>query len=121
MDFRFMNLEIWKDAIKINDEFFELAEEIEKSKSFRFAEQIRGASLSISNNIAEGSGSFSEKDFANFLNIARRSTFETANLSCVAFNRKYITREELNNKLNKLDSLNRRITNFRKKLINNNE
>lgn len=119
MDFRFMNLDIWKDAIEINDDFFDLADEIEKRKSFRFAEQIRAASLSISNNIAEGSGSFSDKDFANFLNIARRSTFETANLSCVAFKRNYITKEELNNKLNNLDSLSRRITNFRKKIINN--
>lgn len=119
MDFRFMNLDIWKDAIQLNDDFFDLADKIESSKSFRFAEQMRAASLSISNNIAEGSGSFSDKDFANFLNIVRRSAFETANLSCVAFNRKYINQEELTEKLNKLDSISRRITNFRKKLINN--
>lgn len=78
MDFRFMNLDIWGNAIKLKDKFFDLANEIEKSKSYRFAEQLRGASLSISNNIAEGSGSFSDKDFANFRNIARRSSFETA-------------------------------------------
>ncbi|MFA9389991.1 MAG: four helix bundle protein [Prolixibacteraceae bacterium] len=119
MNFRFMNLDIWKDAIALNDEFYDLADKIEASKSFRFAEQMRAASLSISNNIAEGSGSFSDKDFANFLNIARRSVFETANLSCVAFNRKYIKQEELTEQLNKLDSMSRRITNFRKKLINN--
>ena len=118
MNFRFMNLDIWKDAIALNDEFFDLADQIEATKSFRFAEQIRGASLSISNNIAEGSGSFSDKDFANFLNIARRSTFETANLSCVAYNRKYISQDDFTAKINKLDSLSRRITNFRKKLIN---
>jgi hypothetical protein len=30
----------------------------------------------ISNNIAEGSGSFSDKEFASFLNIARRSVHD---------------------------------------------
>jgi four helix bundle protein len=36
--------------------------------------------MSMSNNIAEGSGSSSVKEFSQFLNIARRSTFENANI-----------------------------------------
>lgn len=36
--------------------------------------------MSITNNIAEGSGSVSDADFANFLNMARRSCFESANI-----------------------------------------
>jgi four helix bundle protein len=87
------------------------------ARSYRVAEQLRGASLSISNNIAEGSGSFSDKDFANFLNIARRSVFETANISFVAFRRKFIDQEKLDQILNDLDSLSRKITNFRKTLL----
>jgi four helix bundle protein len=41
---------------------------------------LRAATLSITNNIAEGSGSVSDADFANFLNTARRSVFEVANI-----------------------------------------
>jgi len=41
---------------------------------------LRSAILSISNNIAEGSGSSSKRDFAHFLNIAHRSAFEVANI-----------------------------------------
>lgn len=76
---RFQDLEIWKKAVEIGDRLFDIADELEKRKLYRFAEQLRGAGLSISNNISEGSGSFSDKDLAQFLNIARRSTFENAN------------------------------------------
>lgn len=41
---------------------------------------MRGVLLSVSNNIAEGSGSGSDRDFRNFLNIARRSAYENANM-----------------------------------------
>jgi hypothetical protein len=40
----------------------------------------------MSNNIAEGSGSGSKREFSNFLNIARRSTFENANVVLVLEN-----------------------------------
>ncbi len=115
--FRFMDLEIWKESIDLNDQLFDLADLMGDARSYRVAEQLRGASLSISNNIAEGSGSFSDKDFANFLNIARRSVFETANISFVAFRRKFIDQEKLDQILNDLDSLSRKITNFRKTLL----
>lgn len=115
--FRFMDLEIWKDSIEMNDRLFDLADKLSTAKSFRVAEQLRSASLSISNNIAEGSGSFSDKDFANFLNIARRSVFETANISYVACRRKFIEKEELDKILDDLDLLSRKITNFRKTIL----
>ncbi|MFC1495465.1 four helix bundle protein [Thermodesulfobacteriota bacterium] len=81
--FRFQDLEIWKKAIEIGDKLFDIADNLENRKLYRFAEQMRGAGLSISNNIAEGSGSYSDKEFAQFLNIARRSTFEDANMVIV--------------------------------------
>ena len=117
VQFRFMNLEIWKSAIAMNDELYDVAYKLENAKHFRMAEQLRAASLSISNNIAEGSGSFSDKDFANFLKFSRRSTFEVVNILFVAGNRKFISKEELNNKLIKLDQLSRKITNFRKAIL----
>jgi four helix bundle protein len=118
--FRFMDLDVWKDSIEINDKLFDSADKLSDAKSFRVAEQLRGASLSISNNIAEGSGSFSDKDFANFLNMARRSVFETANISFVAFRRKFMDQEELDLVLSDLNILSRKITNFRKTLLINN-
>ena len=115
--FRFMDLDIWKESITLNDQLFDLADAFVDAKSYRVAEQLRSASLSISNNIAEGSGSFSSKDFANFLNITRRSVFETANISFVAYKRKFIDKEKLDQILNDLELLSKKITNFRKSLL----
>lgn len=115
--FRFMEFDIWKDAIILNDQLFDLADALSDARSYRVAEQLRAASLSISNNIAEGSGSYSSKDFANFLIIARRSVFETANISFVAYRRKFIDKDKLNQILNDLEKLSKKITSFRKTVM----
>jgi len=72
--------------------------------------------MSMSNNIAEGSGSSSKKDFKQFLNIARRSTFENANILILLKKRDLITEKELEKLLDKLDHLCRQITNFQSSL-----
>jgi four helix bundle protein len=76
--FRFQDLEVWKRAIEIASKLFDIADELEQKRLYRFAEQLRGAGMSISNNIAEGSGADSKKDFARYLGFARKSVFENA-------------------------------------------
>ncbi|MCU0344095.1 MAG: four helix bundle protein, partial [Ignavibacterium sp.] len=101
--FRFQDLEIWKQAIEIADELFDIADELEKKHLFRFAEQLRGSGMSMSNNIAEGSGSEWKKEFKNFLNIAKRSAFENANILIILNGRKIIEDDRLEKLLDKLD------------------
>jgi four helix bundle protein len=72
--------------------------------------------MSMSNNIAEGSGSNSKKEFIHFLNIARRSTFENANILILLNKRQIISNDELDILLEQLDVLCRKITNFQKSL-----
>jgi four helix bundle protein len=69
--FRFKDLEIWQDAMEVAGRLFDLADRLESKTLYRFAEQLRGSGLSMSNNIAEGSGSSSRREFSNFSNIAR--------------------------------------------------
>jgi four helix bundle protein len=114
--FRFMDLEIWQDAIAIGGTSFDLADKLESKRFYKFAEQLRGSGLSMSNNIAEGSGSTSKREFSSFLNIARRSTFENANVLIVMEKRKLMNETEVTVLLQKLDRLCRKITNFQKSL-----
>lgn len=114
--FRFESLEIWKRSADVALTLFDLADKLEARKLFRFADQFRGAALSPSNNIAEGSGSTSERDFAHFLNIARRSVFETASMVLVFDRRGYLDVGQKEALLNELDELCRMITAFARTL-----
>ncbi len=114
--FRFQDLKIWKSAIEIANDLFDIADDLDKRKRYRWAEQLRASGMSMSNNIAEGSGSSSKKDFSNYLNIARRSTFENANALILFEMRKIISQEQLDDLLTRLDVLCRQITNFQKSL-----
>ena len=114
--FRFQDLEIWQMAIEIAEDLFDIADDLDRKSLYRFAEQLRGAGMSMSNNIAEGSGSSSKKEFVQFLNIAKRSTFENANIVILLRRRDLITFEIERNLLERLDKLSRKITNFKKSL-----
>ena len=115
--FRFQDLKIWQLAIEIANELFDVADEMEQRRLYRFADQLRGAGMSMSNNIAEGSGSSSKKEFKQFLNMARRSTFENANILILLRKRDLITERVLEKLLDKLDHLCRQIINFQSTLI----
>ena len=115
--FRFQDLEIWQRSAELSILLFKIADELEINRQFRFAEQLRGSTLSITNNIAEGSGSNSKTEFKQFLNYARRSTFETANILLILSDSKAI---EINNKniiLKELDEISRMITGFSRSLL----
>jgi len=115
--FRFEDLIIWQESIKIADELFNIADKANTEKLFRFAEQLRGAAMSISNNIAEGSGSYSNKDFANYLAISRKSVFECANILILFKNKDLINEEKKESLFKRLSVLSAQITNFRQMLI----
>lgn len=102
--------------MEIAHELFDIADLLEEKKLFRFAEQLRGSGMSMANNIAEGSGSYSKKEFAHFLNIARRSAFENANIVILLHGRGLIDSEKRTSMLKDLDQLSRQITSFRKTL-----
>lgn len=116
MDFRFEQLEIWQEAISLSSDIFDIAEKAEEKRKFRFAEQLNGAALSITNNIAEGSGASSYKEFSRYLNYSRSSVFEVANILFVYEQRSIIDRETREGLYQRLVLLSKKTYYFRKNL-----
>ena len=86
----FEELEIWKLARKLAKEIYQ---DFKGSKDFNFFNQITSAGLSIMNNIAEGFGRESDKEFDYFLNIARGSAMEVKSMYYVSGDLGYISNE----------------------------
>lgn len=114
--FRFQNLEIWKRSITVVHILLDIADSLEEKCLYRFAEQLRGAALSIPNNIAEGSGSESDREFNQFLGFARRSIFEVVNMLFIFADRGLVAREQQVALIRELEELSRMITGFRRSL-----
>ncbi len=114
--FRFHDLEIWKRGAVLNRSCFALADQLENRRLFRFAEQLRAAALSITNNIAEGSGSTSNAEFCSFLNYSRRSIFETANILLLLAENDYLQKPMTEPLLKELEEISRMITSFKRTL-----
>ena len=92
--FPFEKLEVWKKAIDFNDEILSVADRIGKNDQYSLGEQLRRASISITNNIAEGGGRIGKKEKAYFYNIAKGSVYEVVNLLKICERRKHIEKEE---------------------------
>ena len=99
------------------DTFFDLADMLESRRLYRFADQTRGVGISMTNNIAEGAGSDSNREFSRYLRISRSSVFEGANISFVLYRRKLIDEAHHASLLESCDHLARMISNFRSSLL----
>ena len=114
--FRFEDLEIWQLARILAVKLHKLADELDKRRFYRYAEQLRAAGLSLTNNIAEGSGSTHPQEFKQFLNIARRSLFEDTSMLMVFESLGLVDPAEVDVLVTDCDMLSRKITNFSRSL-----
>jgi len=114
--FRFENLDIWNLAIHFSNDIYRITEKFPRDELFGLSSQIKRAVVSISANIAEGSGSFSKRDFMVFLNYSIKSNMEVISELYIAKERKFISQEEFDLLYKKGEILIKKITAFKKSL-----
>ena len=101
--FRFQKLDVWHDARHLNLNVYRLVRSFPATEQFALAAQVQRSSVSISANIAEGSGRNSDRDFAHFLEQSYGSAMELASHLYLASDLGYISPESLEICLTQID------------------
>lgn len=91
---KFEDLEIWKLARILCDDINKVALNTDLRKDFKTYHQIDGSSGSVMENIAEGFERNGNKEFIQFLSIAKASCGETRSQLYRVFDRHYVTEGE---------------------------
>jgi four helix bundle protein len=107
---RFEDLEIWKEARELCKRVFEITLVNPFCNDFKFRDQIRSSSGSIMDNIAEGFERGGNKEFIQFLSMAKGSCGETRSQSYRAFDYKYINQEILDELISRTTQLSKKIS-----------
>ncbi|MBU1706253.1 four helix bundle protein [Patescibacteria group bacterium] len=103
--FKFERLEVWKKAVETYELISEETFKINQKDQYSLGEQIRRSSLSISTNIAEGTGRNSSKEAKYFFNIAKGSVYETVSLLVIMKKRGYLEEEKFREFYNICDEI----------------
>lgn len=113
--FRFENLEIWKLASEYAKNCYLLANKFPTVEKFSLSDQLRRASISISNNIVEGSA-FGPIKFRSYLDISIGSALETVNILSFACQVGYVEDKEKEEMYASAEMLIKKISSFKKSL-----
>src|SRR5256885_681510 len=87
---RLEDIQVWQKARQLTREIYEATSNGKFANDYGLRNQIQRASVSIMANIAEGFGRRSDKEFANFLNMAHGSVAEVQSHLYVALDLAYI-------------------------------
>ncbi len=93
---QFEDMEVWKLSRELVKKVYLLTTKENISKDYRFCNQIQSASISIMKYIAEGFERKSNKEFIQFLFIAKGSCGELRSLNYVALDINYFNEDEFN-------------------------
>ena len=113
---RFEDLEIWMEARKLCKIIFDITSTGAFEKDYKFKYQMRSAGGSIMDNVAEGFGRGGNKEFINFLSIAKGSSEEVKSQTYRAFDFNYISEEKQLEILQQTDRITRMLANLIKYL-----
>jgi len=93
---RFEDLEAWKISREVTKEIYRISKNDLFARDYGLRDQICRASVSTMSNIAEGFERDGDKEFINFLSIAKGSSGEVRSQLYVALDQNYISESEFN-------------------------
>ncbi|CAH0242343.1 four helix bundle protein [Chryseobacterium sp. Bi04] len=112
----FKKFEVWQLSHQLTLKVYTSTKSFPKEEVFGLTSQIRRSFASIGYNISEGSGRNSDKEFANFINIALGSSNEAENQLILAKDLGYIHENDYQNILEELTILKKKLITLWNKL-----
>jgi len=109
---KFEDMEVWQQARSITKAIYVSSRQGEFARDFGLRDQIRRAAVSIMSNIAEGFERGTNKEFIQFLFIAKGSAGEVRSQLYIAFDLGYIEKDTFDQMNTELLSISRQISGF---------
>jgi len=113
---KYENLEVWKSAHDLVLSVYKITDKFPKDERFRLVDQLCRSASSIPMNICEGTGRNTDKDFCNFLCIARGSLYEAKYQLFLAKDLGYISLKEYDLLSEKCNIIGKQLNSFISKI-----
>ena len=113
----FKKLTIWQDAMDLCNLIYNFTETLPSKEKYNLISQLDRCAVSVPSNIAEGSGKRTSIHFGEFLTTALTSSYEMETQLLICERRKYGNEIELKTMLEKVEILQKQISNFRDKIL----
>ena len=107
---RFEDIKAWQHGRELTNEIYRITKEGTFNRDFCLRDQIRRAAISINLNIAEGFSRGTDKEFKQFLIVARGSVAEVRSALYIALDQKYIMQSQFDSLYASIEHLSRMIT-----------
>ena len=115
----FRKYEVCQLSHQLTLNVYKISRNFPKEEIFGLTSQIRRSFASIGYNISEGSGRNSDKEFANFVNIALGSSNEAENQLILSKDLEYINEDDFQNLILQLTTLKKKLVALWNKLNGN--
>lgn len=119
--FAFESLNVYQAARDLVQDIYRLLERFPTNEQFGLSSQLRRAVISITSNIAEGSGRVNPKDQAHFIEIAYASLLEVFCQLQIATDLGYIGNDDFSAIRLKIEPIAKQLSNLRKAFLQKND
>ncbi len=108
--FRFERLQVWHKAVELYEVVDRAVGKFPPSERFGTVDQLRRAALSVSSNIAEGSGRETGRESAHFYTMARASAYEVVSIVTICQRRGLLSNEQYRDVYGRTEEISKMLT-----------
>ena len=112
----FRELKVWQRAIDLATIIYSITKSFPDNEKYGLTQQLQRAIISVSSNIAEGSGRQTRADFKHFLSMALGSLYEVESQLVVSYKLEYISKNQLQSTIDEVTEIQKMIYSLRSKL-----